>query len=126
VRRSGRPYLDDQTRDYRLRRPGEEGDELDELIEDIRSISWWRFAVLVPVVFLVWRFWHHSSAPGSQIRCFTCFFSWSPRMVWRVWRVTSRRSVSEVVEEIAAALERGDPRPAPAAATWIGYDEGTR
>jgi len=48
------------------------------------------------------------------------------RMVCRVLRVTSRRSVSEVVEEIAAALERGDPRPAPAAATWIGYDEGTR
>jgi len=48
------------------------------------------------------------------------------RMVWRVLRVTNRRSVSEVVEEISSALERGDPRPAPAAATWIGYDEGTR
>jgi hypothetical protein len=31
------------------------------------------------------------------------------RMVWRVWRATSRRSVREVVDEIAAGLERGDP-----------------
>jgi hypothetical protein len=37
------------------------------------------------------------------------------RMVWRVWRATSRRSVPEVVDEIVAELERGDPVPLPPA-----------
>jgi len=48
------------------------------------------------------------------------------RMVWRVWRATSRRSVREVVDEIAAGLERGDPRPSPSSASWIGYDQEER
>ncbi len=48
------------------------------------------------------------------------------RMVWRVWRVTSRRSVPEVVDEIVAGLERGDPRPSPSGASWIGYDQEER
>ena len=48
------------------------------------------------------------------------------RMVWRVWRATSRRSVPDVVDEIAAGLERGDPRPSPSSASWIGYDQEER
>ena len=48
------------------------------------------------------------------------------RMVWRVWRATGRRSVREVVDEIAAGLERGDPRPSPSSASWIGYDQEER
>jgi hypothetical protein len=48
------------------------------------------------------------------------------RMVWRVWRATSRHTVREVVDEIAAGLERGDPRPSPSSASWIGYDQEER
>ena len=48
------------------------------------------------------------------------------RMVWRVWRATGRRSVPGVVDEIAAGLERGDPRPSPSSASWIGDDQEER
>lgn len=48
------------------------------------------------------------------------------RMVWRVWRSTSRRSVREVVDEIVAGLERGDPHPSPSGASWLGYDQEER
>jgi hypothetical protein len=47
-------------------------------------------------------------------------------MVWRVWRSTSRRSVREVVDEIVAGFERGDRRPSPSGASWIGFDQEER
>jgi hypothetical protein len=37
-----------------------------------------------------------------------------------VWRATGRGDPREALDEIANALERGDPRPRPLEARWIG------
>jgi hypothetical protein len=44
--------------------------------------------------------------------------------VTRVWRATGRRSARAALDEIADALERGEPRPQPFWAHWAGYDRG--
>jgi hypothetical protein len=41
-----------------------------------------------------------------------------------VWRVTGRGKTRDVLDEIADALARGDARPVPMYARWIGYDRG--
>jgi hypothetical protein len=41
-----------------------------------------------------------------------------------VWRATGRRSAQTALDEIADALERGETRPQPFWAHWIGYDRG--
>ena len=41
-----------------------------------------------------------------------------------VWRATGRRSAQAALDEIADALERGEPRPQPFWAHWTGYDRG--
>lgn len=42
-----------------------------------------------------------------------------------VWRATGRSDPQEALDEIANALERGDPRPRPLEARWVG-GEGAR
>jgi hypothetical protein len=44
--------------------------------------------------------------------------------VTMVWRATGRRSAQTALDEIADALERGEPRPQPFWAHWTGYDRG--
>jgi hypothetical protein len=44
--------------------------------------------------------------------------------VTMVWRSTGRRSATTALDEIADALERGDPRPQPFWAHWTAYDRG--
>ena len=44
--------------------------------------------------------------------------------VTMVWRATGRRSAAAALDEIADALQRGDPRPQPFWAQWTGYDRG--
>jgi hypothetical protein len=44
--------------------------------------------------------------------------------VTMVWRATGRRSATAALDEIADALERGEPRPQPLWAHWVGYDRG--
>ena len=44
--------------------------------------------------------------------------------VTMVWRATGRRSAATALDEIADALERGEPRPQPFWAHWTGYDRG--
>jgi hypothetical protein len=44
--------------------------------------------------------------------------------VTMVWRATGRRPASETLDEIAGALARGESRPAPVGARWVGYDRG--
>jgi hypothetical protein len=44
--------------------------------------------------------------------------------VTMVWRATGRRSGQTALDEIADALERGEPRPQPFWAHWTGYDRG--
>ncbi|HYX89550.1 MAG TPA: hypothetical protein VE753_09290 [Gaiellaceae bacterium] len=44
--------------------------------------------------------------------------------VTMVWRATGSRSATTALDEIADALERGDPRPQPFWAHWTGYDRG--
>jgi hypothetical protein len=41
-----------------------------------------------------------------------------------VWRATGREKAQVAVDEIADALARGDDRPVPLSARWIGYDRG--
>jgi hypothetical protein len=43
-----------------------------------------------------------------------------------VWRATGRSDPQEALEEIASALERGDPRPRPLEARWVGREGGRR
>lgn len=43
-----------------------------------------------------------------------------------VWRATGRTVPREALDEIAAALERGDPRPRPLEARWVGSGRGPR
>jgi hypothetical protein len=44
--------------------------------------------------------------------------------VTMVWRATGRESAKAAVDEIADALERGEERPVPLSARWVGYDRG--
>jgi hypothetical protein len=127
---------------------------LTELIRS-RSF-WLRLAVFVPIALVVWRYWHSlpgvrtednllghvfflglavlSLVAAQGLRLLDATRPWivasaeNPpvRMVWRVWRASGRRSVREAVDEIAAGLERGDPRPTPSSASWIGYDQEER
>jgi hypothetical protein len=41
-----------------------------------------------------------------------------------VWRATGREKAQVAVDEIADALARGEDRPVPFSARWIGYDRG--
>jgi hypothetical protein len=41
-----------------------------------------------------------------------------------VWRATGRQAAASAVDEIADALERGEDRPVPITARWVGYDRG--
>jgi hypothetical protein len=41
-----------------------------------------------------------------------------------LWRATGRTTARAAVEEIAAALARGEERPVPLSARWVGYTEG--
>jgi hypothetical protein len=44
-----------------------------------------------------------------------------------VWRVSGRQPSRAAMEEIAEALERGEDRPTPLSARWVGYgDSGIR
>lgn len=42
-----------------------------------------------------------------------------------VWRATGRVDAASALEEIADALQRGEERPEPFYAQWVGYDRGT-
>jgi hypothetical protein len=42
-----------------------------------------------------------------------------------VWRATGRSEPSVAVEEIAGALARGEQRPQPLSARWVGYGGAT-
>ena len=41
-----------------------------------------------------------------------------------VWRATGRVDAASALEEIADALQRGEERPEPFYARWVGYDRG--
>jgi hypothetical protein len=41
-----------------------------------------------------------------------------------VWRATGRQDAVLAVDEIAEALARGEDRPVPISARWVGYDLG--
>ena len=43
-----------------------------------------------------------------------------------VWRATGRTGPQEALDEIANALERGDPRPRPLETRWVGREGGPR
>ncbi len=43
-----------------------------------------------------------------------------------VWRATGRTKPQEALDEIANALERGDPQPRPLEARWVGREGGLR
>src|SRR5262249_2750780 len=97
-------------------------------MEAIRPMFWWRLVALVPIAFVVWRYGRSLLGAEALDRVlFLVIFVplgvvvwfWSPlldatighrpwivataehppaRMVWRVWRVTGRNSVSEAVD----------------------------
>jgi hypothetical protein len=41
-----------------------------------------------------------------------------------VWRTTGRQRAELAIDEIADALARGEERPVPISARWVGYDRG--
>lgn len=47
-----------------------------------------------------------------------------PPPVTMVWRATGRVKRAAAVDEIAEALARGESRPQPLSARWVGYERG--
>jgi hypothetical protein len=102
---------------YRLPKLGEDADEVEDfhnlivspsLVFGALSLLAARYVFPLLDATIGHRPWIVASAENPPVR-----------MVWRVWRLTSRRSVPEVVDEIVAGLERGDTRPSPSGASWI-------
>jgi hypothetical protein len=108
---------------YRLPRPGEEVDDEDELFEEIMWMLPLRFLLLAPLAAVARRFWLPLFDATIGHRPWIVASAENPpeRMVWRA---TGRFPASELVEEIAVALEHGEERPDPFAAKWVGYDRG--
>jgi hypothetical protein len=101
---------------YRLPKLGEDADEVEDfhnlivspsLVFGALSLLAARYVFPLLDATIGHRPWIVASAENPPVR-----------MVWRVWRVTSGRSV--------AGLERGDPCPSPSGASWIGYDQEER
>jgi hypothetical protein len=106
---------------YRLPRPGEEVQGEDRLFDRVSGLP--GIALFAPLARLVRRFWLPLLDATVGHRPWIVASAEHPP-VRMVWRVTDRYSVSEAVEEIAIALGLGEPRPAPLAARWVGYDQG--
>ncbi len=110
---------------YRLPRPGEEDDKAKVSLRVIPA-PLRLFGLLDPVVNVVLHYGLPLFEGTIERRPWIVASAEHPpvRMVWRVWHAPGRTSHAEAVEEIASALERGDPRPASHMAKWVGYDQG--
>ena len=112
-----------RTGHYRFPRRGEEVDEEDELFHEIIGILPAQIRLLAPVAVLVRRYWLPLFDATIGHRPWIVASVEHPP-VRMVWRATGRYAASEAVDEIALALEHGEPHPSPIAARWVGYDEG--
>jgi len=114
---------------YRLPRPDEEMPYDREVIAElIRSIPTplRMFGLLDPILAIVFLYTLPLHDATIERRPWIVASAEQPSvtMVWRVIWATGRSSLPDAVAEIAAGLERGDPRPAPAGVKWVGYDRG--
>ena len=105
---------------YRRREQGERLDDeksVDEIFNRLPVIFW----LIKPVARVVMPY--VDATVGGQPWIVASADDPPVRMVWRIVRATGRHTVIETVDEIASALARGNARPAPVAAKWIGLEQ---